>query len=321
MKMVLYTPGEFLQKAVQALAKGYFTLEKSQRESTLTQEKRMENKIDDTEIADVQAGSNHILALTKLGEVYAWGYNNKGQVGCRGVTRIDKKKKVFKKDKFTIVGTPKKVYPPENYEFEDVNYNRAMQIVAYNDTSFCLTNGQQVFRKEKKNNSEEGELKNFKEGQDENKEDSDAVGNSSNDIYGWGYNEDGILLSKREMKFEPYRLKIKNSRIVRIEIQYGNFIGYLVEDEFEIEEIEQTDPSIENDFSNYEDYMEEKKDKIDMNLNGEGVNNTVVGKNVLKKINANKSCKSSKSNYSKMTTKSKMSSMSIRNKELANAAE
>jgi alpha-tubulin suppressor-like RCC1 family protein len=56
----------------------------------------MENKIDDTFIVDVQAGSNHILALSSMGEVYAWGNNDKGQVGCRAISKIDRKKRLLK---------------------------------------------------------------------------------------------------------------------------------------------------------------------------------------------------------------------------------
>jgi len=36
---------------------------------------------EDTVISDVQAGTDHVLALTERGEVYAWGRNHRGQVG------------------------------------------------------------------------------------------------------------------------------------------------------------------------------------------------------------------------------------------------
>ena len=35
-----------------------------------------------TVISGVQAGTDHVLALTERGEVYAWGRNHRGQVGC-----------------------------------------------------------------------------------------------------------------------------------------------------------------------------------------------------------------------------------------------
>jgi alpha-tubulin suppressor-like RCC1 family protein len=37
---------------------------------------------EDTVISGVQAGTDHVLALTERGEVYGWGRNHRGQVGC-----------------------------------------------------------------------------------------------------------------------------------------------------------------------------------------------------------------------------------------------
>ena len=41
-------------------------------------------------IIDVKIGSNHVLALTVSGEVYAWGDNKFGQIGIRNTIKNTK---------------------------------------------------------------------------------------------------------------------------------------------------------------------------------------------------------------------------------------
>jgi hypothetical protein len=217
------------------------------------------------------------------------------------------------------VGAPKRVYPPENYEIEGLTFNHVSQILAYNDTSFCLTDGGKMFHTAQNEESLKEESKESQEAQDENEENSDIMGNNSNDIYGWGYNEDGILLTKREMKFEPYKLKIGKSSIVRIEIQHGNFIGYLVMDKYLDNESEGEESINQSAFTDSQEYREEKKDKINWDLGGGVLVNSFTGKNTVNKLNTNKSTKSDKSTTSKMTKRSRMTNLSNQHRDLAPA--
>jgi alpha-tubulin suppressor-like RCC1 family protein len=83
-------------------------------------------------------GNNHVLALSENGEVYGWGDNSKYQVGVCKNGKLKKKPKNLRALHSTI-WIPVKVYPPSKMSAS--NYNKAIQIVAYNDTSFILTTG------------------------------------------------------------------------------------------------------------------------------------------------------------------------------------
>jgi len=70
--------------------------------------------------------------------------------------------------------------------------------------------------------------------EDEDEEPNFDAEDMTNDIFGWGLNENWLLLSKRELKEFPTKLKFRKSRILRIEVQHGNFIGYLIGDDVSV---------------------------------------------------------------------------------------
>lgn len=157
-------------------------------------------------MVDVKAGKGHALALTVDGQVFAWGINGQGQVGKGGpIKRED------------VVWEPTRVYPvikgPKNMQplEEDLDFDPAVQIVAYEKSSFLLTL--------------EGE------------------------IYSWGKNEFNFL--GRESKIDvglmkpkqagdqglmfsnsaPAKVqKLEDYKISRIAIRDGKFMAFLVGD-------------------------------------------------------------------------------------------
>jgi len=149
-------------------------------------------------VVEVKAGSNHVLARTIDGKVYGWGDNTFGQVGVRA-NKLKSSHKKSSTKRYNNIFSPTLVYSPEKKKKD------AIQIVAYNDSSFLLSCDDQT----------------------------------ANDIYGWGKNENGLLCTSKDKCSTPTRIKTKATDIIRIDVQHGHFMGYLAdvdEGEMDIEE-------------------------------------------------------------------------------------
>lgn len=113
-KLILYDNGRVYSWGVSS--KGCLGLGHNVMQ-TKDQMQRIKFKNDEKDefITEIKAGRSHVLALTKGGEIYAWGDNSHSQVGIinRIIHRSKKSKKDKDKDKNkNIIWSPNKVYPP-----------------------------------------------------------------------------------------------------------------------------------------------------------------------------------------------------------------
>jgi len=164
-------------------------------------------RVDIEDVVEVKLGANHVLALTKMGEVYAWGDNSRGQVGFKKFRDNNRTDKIAHS---SVIYSPKKVYPPAA-SFPRT-YKKAIQIAAYENTSFLLTDG--LIPVKTINLEEEEEI--IEEPQTE----------YHDEVFGWGHNDHGILLSPFRYVRCPYRLDLGVTSIERIDVQDNHVIGY-----------------------------------------------------------------------------------------------
>ncbi|TNV87452.1 hypothetical protein FGO68_gene14540 [Halteria grandinella] len=162
---------------------------------------------DDTQVVDIKAGSNHILVLTAEGQVYAWGMNNHGQVGIR-----EHSEKQWE---------PVMVYPTQeqlNRHDQDETglpeYDKARQILAYEDSSFIVTEGGALYSWGKNDNNFLGR---------ETKIDLQLPSNST-----------GSASQADRLRFSnsiPTRVKkLERYNFSRIAIKDGKFMAFFLDD-------------------------------------------------------------------------------------------
>jgi hypothetical protein len=156
------------------------------------------------------------------------------------------------------VHKPTRVYPISRKKRN--KYKKGIQIVAYNDTSFLLTSGTSIGI-EGKDIMSGDEDKGKKV--DNDYEDGDEYTNDyGNDVYGWGDNENGLLMTDKPNKTRPKKIPLKNILITKIDVQHGHFVGYLIgSDSDDVEDSEDCDDSGDSYNESY-DIDEVKKDQV-----------------------------------------------------------
>lgn len=112
------------------------------------------------------------------------------------------------------------IYPADKHRSKSRNnkYKRCIQILAYNNTSFLLT--------------ESSYSRDYQIGDDSKEEESNKdIAYTGSEIYGWGENENNLLLSSKDRRSRPKKLPVKNIEVMRIDVQHGHFIGYAVDND------------------------------------------------------------------------------------------
>lgn len=156
-------------------------------------------------VVDIKAGTNHLLALTDDGQVYAWGLNKHGQVGSY--------------DHQELVWSPARIYPePQNASLllEDENFDPAIQLAVHEDSSFLLTASGSIYSWGKNDNNFLARDTKFDVRQQmQNKGSASQMPQA------------GLKFSK----MVPQRVtKLEKYKFQRITIKDGKFMGYLVND-------------------------------------------------------------------------------------------
>jgi len=152
-----------------------------------------------------------------------------------------------------LVFKPIKVYPPSLKN--DYKFKKGVQIIAYKNTSFVLTDGEsQIYKKVQQSEVNESD--------EEAKMDDmyiEKIDDFSDEVFGWGENKNNMLLTSKELRQRPTKLIIKCPRVKRIDVQQGHFMAYIVGTEYICEESES-----QEDYSDQskEDIEQEKDDKV-----------------------------------------------------------
>jgi hypothetical protein len=146
------------------------------------------------------------------------------------------------------VHKPTRVYPISRKKRN--KYKRGIQIVTYNNTSFLLTSGSSIVT----------DGKDILSGDESSDGKEDEFANDyGNDVYGWGDNENGLLMTDKPNKTRPKKIPLKNSAIAKIDVQHGHFVGYLIGSE--TNNFDDSEDYGDSD-NEYNDNDEEKKDLV-----------------------------------------------------------